>query len=112
MLLYLHVLRLIFQGLTYLFRNGNVAITIFVLLLFVTSMASSYTIHPSDLGDWVSWVKYLSPESWILQRVVHDEFVGVEQFNSPCPRYPVTHDSQVKNNFHKFQHQTRELKYN
>lgn len=93
MLLYLYVLRLVFQGLIYLFGNGNAALTVFVLLFFTTSMAASYTIHPTDLGEWVSWVKYLSPESWIFQRIVYDEFIGVEQFT--CPRYPVTHDSQI-----------------
>ncbi len=93
MLLYLHVLRLVFQGLIYLFRNGSTAITIFALLFFVTSLSASYTVHPSDLGEWVAWVKYLSPENWILQRVVHDEFVNVEEFI--CPRYPVTHDPQI-----------------
>lgn len=89
----MHVLRIVLQGLTYLFRNANAAVTIFAILFLLMSMAANYTIHSADLGEWVEWVKYISPVSWIYQRVIRDELMSVKHFE--CPSNPVIQDSNI-----------------
>jgi hypothetical protein len=90
-ILYIHTLRLILQGLTYLLRRPSAAITIFIPLLFLCSLGASFTLHPQDLGSWVAWTEYASPLAWTFTRIAKDELSPLP--NLICPSNPVRVDT-------------------
>ena len=65
MLLYLLAIQSVALSLTHLLTSRHLAAS--VTGLFVTCMAlvSGYVVHFEDVGEWASWLKYISPQWWL-----------------------------------------------
>ena len=94
MLLYLTALRAVALSMTHLFSSRHVAAALTGLIVTSMALVSSYIVHPDDVGDWASWLRFASPQWWLDHPVLQDEFNPVRNFR--CTANPVVTTDIIK----------------
>jgi len=73
MLLYLACLRALTICLATVSSSRHRAAFGLGFVVFCTSIVSGYLIHQDDLADWVSWLRYPSPQYWTSHPILERE---------------------------------------
>jgi len=73
MLVYLATLRSLTLCLAAASSSRHQAASVLGLVLLCQGLVSGYLIHQQDLAPWVAWIRYLSPQYWVLQPVLARE---------------------------------------
>ncbi|XP_050303441.1 ATP-binding cassette sub-family G member 8 isoform X2 [Anthonomus grandis grandis] len=73
MLLYLSTLQSIQIALIYLLPYSNAASMFACLISSVFFLVGGYILHLRDMPSYISWLRYLSPTSWVLPLVINRE---------------------------------------
>lgn len=74
MLLYLFTLRITALSLTHLFNSRHLSAGLTGLLFTTLAWVSGFAVHEQQLGVWVSWLKYVSPQYWMSHPITQGEF--------------------------------------
>ena len=94
MLLYLFTLRVIVQAFAHLCASRHVAAALSGAILTLLALASSGVgLHANDLGVWVFWLKYVSPQFWMSHPVFKGEFEPVSILR--CTSNPVITENSI-----------------
>ncbi|CAG7722118.1 unnamed protein product [Allacma fusca] len=93
MLLYMYALRICLLAFTHLFRGLVVGTTLASATALALSLSAGYLVHRRDLGEWCSWVKYISPISCLFQPIIRDEFDNFSRFS--CPKNPTVNQDLI-----------------
>ena len=78
MLLYLFTVRITALSLTHLFNSRHISAAFTGLLFTLLAWASGYAVHEQQLGVWVFWIKYFSPQYWMSHPINQGEFGPVD----------------------------------
>ena len=78
MLLYLFTLRITALSMTYLMDSRHAAAAASGAIFAALSLAAGFSSHVDDLGDWVSWLSYVSPQYWMSHPILEGEFDPVK----------------------------------
>jgi hypothetical protein len=65
MLLYLFAIQSVALSMTHLLTSRHLSASLTGLLVTCMALVSGYVVHFEDLGDWTSWLKYVSPQWWL-----------------------------------------------
>ena len=93
MLLYLYALRMSLLVFTHLFRGLVFGTTIASSIFLALALGSGYSVHTKDMGEWCSWIKWVSPFACIFPPIIQDEFGKAERFS--CPNNPTVRQENL-----------------
>ena len=94
MLLYLFALRAASLASAHFFHSRHAAAVASGSLLTLLALAAGlHSTHPSEVGPWVSWLRFVSPARWTSLMTASDEFSPVRTLR--CSRNPVVTENSI-----------------
>ena len=78
MLLYLFTLRMTALSLTHLLDSRHLSAAFTGLLFTMLAWVAGFAIHEQQLGVWIFWLKYVSPQYWMSHPINQGEFGSVD----------------------------------
>ena len=94
MLLYLFAVRAAALAAAHFLHSRHAAAAAAGLLLTLLTLgAGLHSTHLSEVGPWVSWLRYVSPARWISTLTGADEFSPVRTLR--CSRNPVVTENSI-----------------
>jgi hypothetical protein len=65
MLLYLLSIQSVALSMTHLMTSRHLAAALTGVFVTCMALVSGYVVHFEDVGEWASWLKYVSPQWWL-----------------------------------------------
>ncbi|CAB4062302.1 unnamed protein product [Lepeophtheirus salmonis] len=93
MMLYLLSIRMMIMCFVHLSSSRHWASAMGGTILVILSLVNGYVIHVKDLGDWTSWIKYVSPQYWMNHPIQRGEFSPISIFH--CKDNPVITENSI-----------------
>ncbi len=93
MLLYLLSIQSVALSMTHLMTSRHLAAALTGVFVTCMALVSGYVVHFEDVGEWASWLKYVSPQWW-LGHPIHQVLFPLKiylhvRFHSPILKYDV-----------------------
>eukprot|EP00096_Caligus_rogercresseyi_P011213 TRINITY_DN4346_c0_g1_i1.p1 TRINITY_DN4346_c0_g1~~TRINITY_DN4346_c0_g1_i1.p1 ORF type:complete len:975 (+),score=241.06 TRINITY_DN4346_c0_g1_i1:188-3112(+) len=93
MMLYLLSIRMMMSSFVHLNSSRHWATAMSGVFMIILSLMNGYVIHIKDLGDWTSWIKFVSPQFWMNHPIQQGEFSPIPIFH--CKDNPVITENSI-----------------